>query len=128
MDATTITLHTRFQIGPAYSGKTNGRVPYIDASAILDGDRLHVFATNRSLDESAQVRVHVADREIVALESAESLTGPDAKAANSFERPDVIKAEPFEDVRLVGGLAVLQLPRLCVTALTFRLAQVAQAV
>jgi alpha-N-arabinofuranosidase len=114
--------------GPAYSGKTNGRAPYIDASAILDGDRLHVFATNRSLDESAQVRVHVADREIVALESAESLTGPDAKAANSFERPDVIKAQPFEDVRLVGGLAVLQLPRLCVTALTFRLAQVAQAV
>jgi alpha-N-arabinofuranosidase len=108
--------------GPAYNGKTNGRALYIDASAILDGDRLHVFAANRSLDESAVVKVYLADREIVALENAEILTGPDAKAANSFERPDVIKTQPFEDVRLVSGLALLQLPRLSVSALTFRLA------
>ena len=71
--------------GPVYEGKTNGPVPYIDASAILDGDRLQVFATNRSLDEPAKLLVRVADRKIVAQEVAEVLTGPSASAENSFE-------------------------------------------
>ena len=43
--------------GPAYDSPSYGRAQYIDASAILDGDRLHVFAVNRSVDETARVRV-----------------------------------------------------------------------
>ena len=105
--------------GPTYEGKTNGPVPYIDSSAILNDNSLHVFSTNRGLDETASVRVELADRAIVALESAELLTGPDAQAANSFEQPDVLKARPFEDVKITEGVAVLELPPLSVAALTF---------
>ena len=107
--------------GPAYEGKTNGRVNYIDASAILDGDRLHVFAMNRNFTESARVQVQVADRKISALESAESLTGPNAKATNTFEQPDTVKAQPFTDAQIVAGQAEVNLAPLSVTALTFRL-------
>jgi len=107
--------------GPAYEGKTNGRVNYVDASAILDSDQLHVFATNRSLDQVAGVQIRVADRNIAVLESAELLTGPNAKAINSFEQPNVVKTQPFTEAQIVDGQAEVKLAPLSVTALTFRL-------
>jgi alpha-N-arabinofuranosidase len=107
--------------GPAYEGKTNGPVNYIDSSAILNGDRLQVFLTNRSLDEIARVQINLADREITALDAGDLLTGPDARAANSFEQPDVVKSRSFSDVRIVRGRAEMELPPLSLTALTFRL-------
>jgi alpha-N-arabinofuranosidase len=107
--------------GPTYEGKTNGQAHYIDVSAILNGDRLHVFATNRSLEEPASVQVKLADRAIVGLDSADVLTGPDAKAANSFEQPDVVRPRSLADVKTAGGHAALALPPLSVTAVTFRL-------
>lgn len=114
-----IALHPAIA-GPTYEGKTHGVVHYIDASAILADDRLHVFATNRSLDEVAPVRVALADRTITALESAEILTGPGPKAANSFEQPDVVVSRPFAGVNIVGGQAAFELPPLSFAALTFR--------
>jgi alpha-N-arabinofuranosidase len=105
--------------GPTYEGKINGQVHYLDTSAILNDNRLHVFATNRSLQEPASVRVKLADRAIVALDSAELLTGPDAKAANSFEQPDVVRARSFADVQITGGETSLELPPLSVAAMTF---------
>ena len=113
--------------GPTYEGKTNGRVHTIDSSAILnlDDSRLHVFATNRSLTEPASVRVKLADRAIIALDSGELLTGPGAKAANSFEQPRVVRSHPFADanvgVEIVEGDAFLKLPPLSAAAMTFRL-------
>lgn len=105
--------------GPEYDAKTNGRTTYVDASAILDGDRLHVFLTNRSLVESAPVTLTLADRSIGKLESAELLTGPDPKSANSFERPDVIKSSPYDTVAIKNGIAELKLPPLSVVASTW---------
>jgi alpha-L-arabinofuranosidase len=107
--------------GPTYSGKTHGPATYVDASAILDGDALHVFLTNRSLVEAAPVRVQVSDRAIASLRSAEALTGPDAKAANSFAQPDAVRARSFADVKIADGGANLALPPLSVVAATFGL-------
>jgi alpha-N-arabinofuranosidase len=112
--------------GPTYEAKTNGPAHYVDTSAILGPDsdgarKLHVFVTNRRLDQSAAVGVKLVDHPIVALDSAELLTGPDAKAANSFEQPDVITSRSFADVKIVGGEASLELPPLSVAAMTFGL-------
>jgi len=107
--------------GPTYEGRTNGRVNYIDTSAILDSDRLHVFATNRSLEEYANVYVRLIDRAIVKLAGAELLTGPHAKAANSFEQPDVVGLRAYSEVELAQGEASLKLPPLSVVAMTFGL-------
>ena len=87
----------------------------------MGGNQLHVFATNRSLEKAASVRVKLADRPIVALNSAELLTGPGAKAANSFERPDLVASQPFTDVKITQGEATLGLPSLSVAAMTFSL-------
>ncbi len=108
--------------GPGYDGTWNGHVHYVDTSAVLDGDRLHVFVSNRSLAEAAPLRIAVADCDIVGASQCEIVTGPDAKAENSWEAPDRIVAEPFDDVRVGGGGAEVHLPPLCVAALTFELA------
>ncbi|HTX93187.1 MAG TPA: alpha-L-arabinofuranosidase C-terminal domain-containing protein [Anaerolineales bacterium] len=107
--------------GPTYEGAKNGLVHTLDASAILDGDRLHVFLTNRSLDESAETDILLADRPIVSPESAELLTGPDPKAANSFENAEAVIARPFQDVKVAAGQAHCKLPPLSFAALTLNL-------
>ena len=107
--------------GPTYDSKTNGEVSYLDASAILNGDKLHLFTTNRDLKESMTVRLNLADRPIAALDSADIVTGPDPKAMNSFEQPGLIRASPFQAVEIKAGLAIITLPPLSVAALTFRL-------
>lgn len=107
--------------GPRYTGKTNGEVPFIDSSAILDGFRLQVFVTNRSLYESAAIAVELTRQQIKGLESAEILTGPDAKAANSYENPDLIKSHPFDQLEIKKGKALLNLQPLAFAALTLEL-------
>jgi alpha-N-arabinofuranosidase len=89
--------------GPGYEGKTNGPVAYIDTSAILNGSQLNLFTTNRSLDETVTVHLNLADRAIVALDSAEILTGPDPKALNTYEQPNLIRAQPFQSVKITAG-------------------------
>jgi len=106
---------------PVYESPSHGPTSFLDAAAILDGDRLSVFATNRSLDEAAEVEIDLADRGVASLEDAEVLTGPDAKAANSFERPDVVAPAAFDDAAIRNGRALVKLPPLAVAAMTFNL-------
>ena len=108
--------------GPGYESPSYGQVNLSDASAIHDRDRLHLFLTNRSLDRSHVVGIEIADREITGLVDGEMLTGPDAKAVNSFEQPDLIRPQSFDDPRLAGGAAEVELPPLSVLALTLQLA------
>jgi alpha-N-arabinofuranosidase len=113
--------------GPAYEGRANGRVHVFDNSAILDrvAGKLHVFVTNRSVSEAGCVRVGLADRTIAGLESGELLTGPDAKAANSFEQPEEVVSRSFADagvdVTVADGGTTLELPPLSVAAMSFTL-------
>jgi alpha-N-arabinofuranosidase len=107
--------------GPRYRSEPYGEVNEIDCSAILDGNQLHVLATNRHSDEPATVRVAVADRSIVRVGEAELLTGPGAKAENSFEGPGVIRSAPFDSVAIESGKALLALPPLSFAAVTFEL-------
>ncbi len=115
-----VALRTAVQ-GPVYQGLWHGEVHYLDCSAILGGDRLQVFASNRSQDEEMDLTVEVADRSIASPQSAELLTGPDAKAANSFEAPDVVRSERFEAIEVRDGKAYLRLPPLSVLAATLEL-------
>ncbi|MCW8130109.1 MAG: alpha-N-arabinofuranosidase [Planctomycetota bacterium] len=108
--------------GPAYESKSHGTTPYVEASAILDGARLHVFLTNRHLTESAEVAVEGAGLSIRGLESAEVLTGGDAKAANSYDAPETVVARTFSNVSVAGGGAKAVLPPLAFAAITFELA------
>lgn len=107
--------------GPGYTGATNGFVHYIDSSAILGDDQIHIFLTNRSLDESAEIRIALTGREMRSLANAEVLSGPGPKAANSFEDANVVTAQPFSTVRLDGPDAFCTLPPLSFVAMSFDL-------
>jgi alpha-N-arabinofuranosidase len=75
------------------------------------------------MEETATVHIELADQTIVALDSAEILSGPEPKALNSFEQPDLIRARPFRAVSIADGLATATLPPLSVAAMTFQLEQ-----
>jgi alpha-N-arabinofuranosidase len=107
--------------GPDYTSPSYGRVPDVDTSSILSGSRFHTFATNRSLDETADICIDMADRTIASCVDADILTGPDAKAANTFEAPHVVVSRPFEDVSVKNGKAFFQLPPLSAAAITLGL-------
>ena len=79
-----------------------------------------MFLTNRGAEDPADVDVLLAGRAIIGVDSAEVLTGPDAKVANSFERPDVVRPRSFTDVIVDDGQVTLSLPPLSATAMTFR--------
>jgi alpha-N-arabinofuranosidase len=107
--------------GPSYEGRQNGLAHYVDTSAILDGGRLKVFATNRSTNEEARLKIELADRAIGGVESADLLTGANAKAANSFEEPDRVRPEGFKGVEVRAGRAHASLPPLSLAAMTLEL-------
>ena len=107
--------------GPSYVGQTHGSVTYVDSSAILDGDSLQLFLTNRSLANEATVRVALLDRSIAALKNGQVLAGSDPKAANSFEDPLKVAPRTLTDIRIAGGEAILVVPPLSVTAATLAL-------
>ena len=105
--------------GPTYEGKSNGETSVIDASAILNDTTLHVFATNRSVDEPSELIIDLADRPIANLINGDLLTGPSAKSANSYEQPDLVKSVPISGVTVEEGIARVTLPPLSVAAITF---------
>ena len=111
--------------GPTYNGATNGEVSLVDSSAILDGDRLHFFATNRHTSKQTKIHLRLVDHEFADIESGELLTGPDAKSSNTFEETDVVKSERVDEtdmkVKRIRGAYNLVLPPLSAVALTLRL-------
>ncbi len=107
--------------GPGYEAATQGFAHYVDSSAILGEDQLHVFLTNRSLDQAAEVRIALTGREIVSLANAEALAGPGPKSANSFEDRQVVVAKPFDAIDVIEREAHCKLPPLSFVALTLNL-------
>lgn len=106
--------------GPSYESKSYGEVPVIDTSAILGDGVMHVFASNRSLDEKHRLRIHALDKEIVSVESAEVVTGPNAKAHNTFAKPNVVTAKPLKRVQIRDGVVQCSLPPMSFAAFTLR--------
>lgn len=107
--------------GETYSTQSYGEAGYLDQSAILDGNKLHICLVNRSLSEEHEVTLNLTGASLASLESAEIITGPDAKAANSFENQQVVTSKPFADFSFQGGKAIVKLPPLSVCSATLDL-------
>jgi len=106
--------------GPVYRSPSYGDTPYVDSAVILDGDSLHVFLTNRSLDEDAEVEIRPAYMQFEKKHAAQVLTGPDPKAENSFDHPHQIEPQPLTGLRVKGGTATVELPPLGFAAVCFQ--------
>lgn len=106
--------------GPSYESPSYGQTNYIDASAILEDGKLHIFVINRFLTEKADILIVPSDIEILSLESAEIITGTDPKAANSFENKDVVISKKFNEIKISSGKATCEIPPLSFAAMTFK--------
>ncbi len=107
--------------GPGYESADYGWTSLIDASVILDDDKLHCFLVNRSMTDAQMVQILVADTAVSNLINGELLTGPDAQAANSWEAKNVVGKRPFSDIQIQNGRAAVELPPLSMAALTLKL-------
>jgi alpha-N-arabinofuranosidase len=108
--------------GPGYTSKRFGYVNTIDSSAILNGNQLSVFLVNRDLNKPMEVNIRLGDASVVKLLNAEVVTGKDPKLANTFECPNQIRCQAYEDVSISGGVATISLPPMSVYAGTFEIA------
>jgi alpha-N-arabinofuranosidase len=70
--------------GPSYKTKRFNSVPYIDASASLDGDDLVLNVVNRHQSEAIEVAVGLEDRTYSGTVTVAEVNGPDIKAENDF--------------------------------------------
>lgn len=91
--------------GPSMPTKGEGRVPVIDAAAILGREQLHVFLVNRSTNETGSVLIQSTGIEDHSAE-AELLTGPSPSTGNTWEQPGVVAPVPVELARGQGGWMV----------------------
>jgi alpha-N-arabinofuranosidase len=106
--------------GPGYESRSYGRVNVIDTSAILGDGVLHTFLVSRSSSEESEVEIDHASGKIIAIESAEILSGADPKANNTYEHPNTICSAPLDAVKVVDGKASIRLPPFSVAAVTFK--------
>ena len=107
--------------GPSYTGATNGEVAVVDAAAVVDGDNLRVFLTNRSQTDESSVTIDLADRALAEILDGRIVHGKGAKAANSFAEPAVVTADPLTEISIGSRTGLVRLPPLSVSALTFRI-------
>jgi len=108
--------------GPVYRVEDLEGIPYVDAAAVLSGDRLSVFLVNRDPSKAREIRVETGSGAILGPFDGDLLTGPGPRAANSFEDPDVVTKRPLKEVVLKGGAATVELPALSFAALDLHLA------
>lgn len=107
--------------GPTYVGARNGEVPFLDSSAILDGDDLKVFLVNRNLEESMEVEVRLGDAQVISLIDAECVSGNDPLDHNTFEDPNRVRSIAYDDACIKNGVAIVKLPPMSVYAGTFKI-------
>jgi alpha-N-arabinofuranosidase len=107
--------------GPHYEVKDLPPVSFVDASALLDGKLLTVFAVNRHQREAQTLEVAVADRRVLKFVSGEQFSGADPKAVNTRARQN-IAPQALAAPQIGDGRATLSLPPLSFSALSLELA------
>ena len=85
----------------------------LDASASYGEDGgLSVFIVNRSQTAAVDVEISLSDVEVVSVTRADSLSGTDPKAVNSWESPNVIKPVSLPAQRTESGGVSVRVPSL----------------
>jgi alpha-N-arabinofuranosidase len=86
-------------------------VPFIDAVASYDAKsgRIAVFALNRDLANERELALTFEDITPSSVVAAETITGPNVKAFNTFEEPNKVVATKLDGIK-AGGKMTIKLP------------------
>jgi alpha-N-arabinofuranosidase len=89
----------------------DGQVPFVDVVATYDAAKkqVAVFALNRDLSNERELALNFEDITPASVLAAETVTGKDLKAANSFEEPNKVGLAKL-DVGTAGGRMNVKLP------------------
>jgi alpha-L-arabinofuranosidase len=89
----------------------NMEVPFVDVVATYDavGKRVAVFALNRDLSSERDLALDFEDIAPSRVLAAETVTGPDLKAFNTFESPNTVVTTKL-DVSNAGAKMTVRLP------------------
>jgi alpha-L-arabinofuranosidase len=69
---------------PTYKSARFDKIPYVDASAALDGNKLVLNVVNRHQDQAMDVAVMLEDKSFSGPVTVSEVNGPDIKAMNDF--------------------------------------------
>ncbi|MEA2707494.1 MAG: alpha-L-arabinofuranosidase [Phycisphaerales bacterium] len=103
---------------PRVKTKRFGEVPAVDVAATMDeaGGQARVFIVHRGLSETLKTEVVFEGTKIPArVTGAEQIWGLDPKAANTFDRPDVILPRKVAAMGFKDGRFSIKLSPLSVT-------------
>lgn len=104
-----------------YFGQRTARiesVPFLDAAATLDPEsgRCSVFLLNRDLERGREVELQFRDATPTRVLAAETITGTDLKAVNTFDNPRNVAGQEY-DAPDAGDTMALKLPARSYTVL-----------
>ena len=112
--------------GDTFDGGSSAGVPVLDVAGSLDAARSQValFVVNRTQDAETDVELRLASGQFTGPVQVTEVNGPDIKAANSFDEPDLVKALPTRTLPVGpdGPVVHLTLAPHSVTVITSRVA------
>jgi alpha-N-arabinofuranosidase len=90
----------------------NDLVPYVDVAITFDRERNEaaVFLLNRDLEQEREIVLDWQDPTPTRVLAAETLTGPDLKASNTFDAPNRVRPQEYAAPR-PGPSMTLRLPK-----------------
>jgi alpha-N-arabinofuranosidase len=98
----------------------NDQVPFLDVVATINNGQVSLFMLNRDLQQERELMLDWQDGTPARVISCETLTGPDLKAFNSFQRPKVVVPRPL-DPPAAGAKMTFKLPSRSYTVATISL-------
>jgi alpha-L-arabinofuranosidase len=98
----------------------NDQVPWIDVAATLNpqNGQVSVFILNRDLESERELVLEWRDAVPTRILAGETITGPDLKAANTFEKPTQVVPRPLESPK-PGARMTFKLPARSYSAVQF---------
>lgn len=100
--------------------RDNRTVPLISATASKNKEGIiHISLSNVDADNAQEVIINLP-RVKVAKASGKILTSPNLTDYNSFEKPNNVKLNTFEEVKVTGGTLKIKLPAKSIVTLELR--------
>ena len=102
-----------------YSTKRFGEVPVLDAQASYDEESGHaaIFLVHRGMTQSLPLQIRWAGEVPKRVAEVQQMTGTDPKAANGFDRPEVIVPRRLSTPAVAGDTIHVKLPPMSFTML-----------
>jgi alpha-N-arabinofuranosidase len=96
------------------------QVPFLDIVATMNNGQVSVFMLNRDLQQERELMVDWQDGTPARVISCETITGPDLKAFNTFQRPNVVVPRPLDPPKAAAKMT-FKLPARSYTIATLSL-------